>query len=291
MLVGGHVSTAGGLAKAHQRGVDIGCEAIQIFNQSPRMWRPTRYADEDIARFRELMSDGPIRSVVIHAVYLINCASKDRKIRQKSLDSLVHALRVGDAIGADGVVLHPGTQKGEPLEESLERVAEGLRHALSESNRCRLLLENTAGARGTIGRSFSELAGLMDRAGRSKRLAICLDCCHLLASGFDIRTQEGLAEVIDECVSEVGLDRLKCLHVNDSKVPLGGNRDRHAPLGDGELGRRGCAAFLSEPRFEGLPAIFEGPGVAGKAPAAEDIRRARKLRSDGLRERGRVPAT
>jgi deoxyribonuclease-4 len=287
MLVGAHVSTAGGLVAAHGRGVEIGADAIQVFNQSPRMWRPTRWRDDDVAAFRGLMADGPIRSIVIHAVYLLNCASKDREIRAKSLASLIHSLRMGDAIGADGVVLHPGSTVGEPHAEALERVGDVLREALAESGSCPLLLEDTAGAGNTLGRTFSELAELIDLAGGHERLGLCLDSCHLLASGFDIRTADGLAQVIDDCVAVVGLERLRCLHVNDSQTALGSNRDRHAPLGAGELGARGCGAFLSEPRFEGLPAIFEGPGFDGKAPTAKDIARARELRRNGLRSRRR----
>jgi deoxyribonuclease-4 len=285
MLIGGHVSTAGGLVEAHRRGVDRGCEAIQIFNQSPRMWRPTRWKDDDIAGFRELMADGPIRSVVIHAVYLINCASRDGEIRRKSLESLVHALRTGDAIGSDGVVLHPGSALREPHEEAMRRAADAFGHALSESDSCRLLLENTAGGGATLGRSFEELRELIELAGSGERLGLCLDCCHMLASGFDITTADKLAQVIDRCVEIVNLECLGCLHVNDSQTPLGSNRDRHAPLGTGELGARGCAAFLSEPRFEGLPAIFEGPGFEGGAPAAADVERAHELREAGLRAR------
>ena len=287
MLVGAHVSTAGGLVRAHARGVEIGAEAIQVFNQSPRMWRPTRWKEADVAAFRELIEDGQIRSVVIHAVYLINCASNDPEIRQKSLASLVHSLRMGDAIGAAGVVLHPGSTVGEPHAEALVRVAEALGQALEQSEACPLLLENTAGAGNTLGRSFEELAGLVDLAGGHPRLGLCLDSCHLLASGFDVRTADGLAEVIDRCVERAGSDRLRCLHVNDSQTPLGSNRDRHAPLGDGELGTRGCAAFLSEPRFEGLPVLFEGPGVEGKAPTKVDVDRAKDLRRKGLRARKR----
>ena len=137
MLIGAHVSTAGGLVEAHRRGVERGCEAIQIWGQSPRQWRPTRWKDEDIAAFRNRMADGPIKSVVIHAIYLINCATKDREMRRKSANSLIHALRTGDAIGADGVVLHPGSAVGEPNEEALPRVAEILKHALDESARSR----------------------------------------------------------------------------------------------------------------------------------------------------------
>jgi deoxyribonuclease-4 len=273
--------------KAHERGVERGCEAIQVFNQSPRMWRPTTWKPDDVAAFRELMDGGPIKSVVIHAVYLINPATKDREMRKKSLASLTHSLRMGDAIDADGVVLHPGSRLKDPLDGALTRVSKMVREALAESDGCKLLLEDTAGAGGTIGRTFAELYGIVDRAGGDDRIGICLDSCHMLASGFDITDDDKLAAVIDECVDEFGLERLGCIHVNDSMTPLGSNRDRHAPLGDGELGAQGCSAFLSEPRFEGLPAFFEGPGVEGEAPGKVDIDRMRDLRKKGLARRKR----
>ena len=286
MLIGGHVSPAGGLVKAFQRGVERDCEAIQIFNQSPRAWRHRSYDPDDVAEFRELLAAGPVRSIVLHAVYLINPASKDDAVRQKSLDALAHALRTGDQIGAHGVVVHPGSTVGEPLEEAIERVGEAVRHVLAESESCPLYLENTAGAGGTIGRSFEELARLVELGGGGERIKLCLDSCHLLASGFDVRTAAGLSETIDRCVEIVGLERLGCLHVNDSQTGLGSNRDRHAALGTGELGREGCAAFFSEPRFEGLPAIFEGPGFEGRGAGVVDIRVARELRAEGLAARG-----
>jgi deoxyribonuclease IV len=288
MLIGGHVSPAGGLVSAWGRGVERDCDAIQIFNQSPRAWRHRNYDADDVAGFRELLAKGPVRSIVIHAVYLINPASKDDVVRQKSLDALAHALRTGDQIGAHGVVVHPGSTVGEPLEEAIERVGDAIRHVLAESESCPLYLENTAGAGGTIGRSFEELARLVELGGGDERIKLCLDSCHLLASGFDVRTAAGLSETIDRCVEIVGLERLGCIHVNDSQTGLGSNRDRHAPLGTGELGREGCAAFFSEPRFEGLPAIFEGPGFEGRGAGVEDIRVARELREEGLRcRRGR----
>jgi deoxyribonuclease-4 len=287
MLIGAHVSTAGGLVAAHTRGLERGCEAIQVFSQSPRMWRPTSWKEDDIAEFRELMASGPIESVVIHAVYLINCASEDREIRRKSIASLVHALRMGDAIGADGVVLHPGSALKGAKDKALARAGKALGEALADTDGCMLLLEDTAGAGTTLGRSFSELAELLERAGGNGRLGVCLDSCHLLASGFDVRTADRLTAVLDECEKTVGSKRVRCLHVNDSKTKLGSNSDRHAPLGTGELGARGCAAFLSEPRFEGLPTLFEGPGFAGKAPEKEDIQRMRELRRNGLRARKR----
>jgi deoxyribonuclease-4 len=273
--------------QAHERAVDRGCEAMQVFNQSPRMWRPTRWKPDDVAEFLELRKSSPVKSVTIHAVYLINPATKDPEMRKKSADSLIHALRMGDEIGADGVVLHPGSTVGEPHDEALPRVGQMLKHALDESDSCRLLLENTAGAGNTLGRSFEELRELIDLAGGHKRIGLCLDSCHMLASGFDITTADKLGEVVDRCVKIVGLRRLRCLHVNDSLTPLGSNRDRHAPPGDGELGTRGCAAFLSEPRFEKLPALFEGPGVEGKAPGKVDVDKLKELRKKGLRARKR----
>jgi deoxyribonuclease IV len=284
MLLGAHVSTAGGLVKAHERGVESESESIQIFNQSPRMWRPVNYKPDDIAEFNERMAGGPVKSVVIHAVYLINCASNETDIREKSITSLTHALLLGDAIGADGVVVHPGTLKGKPLEEGLALAGEAFRLALSETDKCPLLLENTAGAKGTLGRSFTELADLLERGGGGKRLGICLDSCHLLASGFEVRTREGLTEVLDECVEAVGIERLQCLHVNDSQVPLGGNRDRHASLTEGEFGKKGLEVFLSEPRFQDLPVCLETPGPSGKI-GIDEVKLARKLRSAGLKAR------
>src|SRR3954452_18307022 len=284
MLLGAHVSTAGGLVKAHERGVESESQSIQIFNQSPRAWRPTNYKSDDIAEFNERMASGPVKSVVIHAVYLINSASNEEEIRSKSIASLTHALLLGDAINADGVVVHPGTLKGKPLEEGLELAGEAFRIALAESERCPLLLENTAGAKGTLGRSFTELAALLDRGGPGERLGICLDSCHLLASGFEVRTREGLTEVLDECVEAIGIERLQCLHVNDSKVPLGGNADRHAPLTEGEFGEKGLSVFLSEPRFQDLPVCLETPGPSGKI-GLDEVTLARALRTKGLKSR------
>src|SRR5919107_5717349 len=209
MLIGAHVSTAGGLVEAHKRGVERGCEAIQVFNQSPRMWRPTRWKPDDVAEFLSLMKDGPIKSATIHAVYLINPATKDREMRRKSADSLIHALRMGDEIKADGVVLHPGSTVGEPQDEALPRVGEMLKHVLAESDGCRLLLENTAGAGNTLGRSFEELREVIDLAGGHKRIGVCLDSCHMFASGFDIRTADKLAEVVERFRKTVGIRRLR----------------------------------------------------------------------------------
>jgi deoxyribonuclease-4 len=287
MLIGAHVSNAGGLPRAVERGVERGCEAIQIFNQSPRMWRPTAYDEDDFAQFREAMAASPIEAVVIHAVYLLNCATEDRDMRDKTRASLIQSLRVGAGIDAVGVVLHAGSAKKGDVSKAIKRAGKVIREALSDSERCALHLEDTAGAGGTLGRSFEELAALLDASGGGKRLGVCLDSCHLLASGYDVRTREGLAGVIDEFDRTVGCERLGSLHVNDSAAALGSNRDRHALLGEGELGAKGCAVFLSEPRFEKLPCVLE-TGKDGGAPAAEDVALAKKLRSRGKSARSRA---
>jgi deoxyribonuclease IV len=286
MLIGAHVSPAGGLARAIARGEERGCQSIQIFNQSPRMWRPTAYRDDDFAAFRKAMAASKIEAVLIHAVYLLNCASEDPEIRSRSLASLIHSLRVGASIGAVGVVLHPGSAKTGDVPQAVKRAGEVIKEALAESERCSLHLEDTAGAGGTLGRSFEELAALLDAAGGGGRLRVCLDSCHLLASGYDIRSAEGLVETLNEFDRIVGLKRLSSLHVNDSATPLGSNRDRHAPLGDGELGECGCATFLSEPRFERLACVLETGRDKG-APAVEDVTAAFKLRKLGTASRRR----
>jgi deoxyribonuclease IV len=290
MLIGAHVSTAGGLDRAIQRGTELGCESIQIFNQSPRMWRPTRYGEEAYAAFHEARAASPVKAVVIHAVYLINCATKDAEMRNKSLASLTHALRVGDGIGAAGVVLHPGAQKGEPHGPSMKRAGKVIRAALDDSERCPLLLEQTAGHKGLLGRDFDETAELIELAGGGSRLGLCLDSCHLFVQGFDITDTEHLAAVLDEADEKVGLERLRCVHVNDAAAPLGSCRDRHANIGQGEMGKQGLCAFLSEPRFEGLPAPLETPGPRKKGPDKREVQAARRLRKAGLKAREKSPS-
>jgi deoxyribonuclease-4 len=281
MLIGAHVSQSGGLPKAIERGLEKDCQAIQIFNQSPRMWRPTAYDEDDFAAFRDAMKPSQIDAVLIHAVYLLNCASEDREIRDKSRASLIQSLTVGAGIGAAGVVLHPGSAKQGDVSEAIKRAGKVISEALSETEKCPLHLENTAGAGGTLGRSFAELADLLEAGGGDKRLGVCLDSCHLLASGYDIRTPKGLTETLDDFKQEVGIRRLGALHLNDSQTPLGSNRDRHANIGQGELGESGCAAFLSEPRFDKLPCVLETNGPDRTGPTREEIKLCFTLRKRG----------
>jgi deoxyribonuclease-4 len=285
MLIGAHVSPAGGLPKAIERGVRSGCRAIQIFNQSPRMWRPTVYREEDVAAFKQAMAASPIDAVLIHAVYLLNCASDDPGIRAKSLTSLTHSLRVGREIGASGVVLHPGSAKTGDVKSAIARAGETIGEALRESEGCELHLENTAGTGGTLGRSFDELAGLLKASGGGERLGVCLDSCHLLASGYDIRTPAGMSSVMREASRKLGRGRIRSLHLNDSQTPLGSNRDRHANLGAGELGEAGCMAFLSVPGLQKLPCVLETPGENREGPGRKEIALAMELRERGIAAR------
>jgi deoxyribonuclease-4 len=284
MLIGAHVSQAGGLVNAVDRGAERGCQAIQIFNQSPRMWRPTAYTEDDYAEFREALAASKIEAVLIHAVYLLNCASEDREIRSKSLASLIQSLRVGDGIGAVGVVLHAGSAKQGDVAKAIKRAGRVVKEALQESERCALHFEDTAGAGGTLGRSFEELAALVEATGGGERVGICLDSCHMFASGYEVATREGLSDALDECERLVGLERLGSLHLNDSQAAFASNRDRHSILGEGELGDRGCAVFLSEPRFDALPCVLE-TGKDGGAPSAEDVAHAKELRRRGRASR------
>ena len=285
MLIGAHVSTGGGLLNVLERAKDTRSDAIQIFNQSPRMWRPTRYADEDFAAFREGMEKSRLQAVMIHMIYLINPATKDKEMRKKSLASLTHALRVGEGIGAIGVVVHPGALKEDTRSNAKKRAIKLLTEALAETESCPILYENTAGSPQLLGRDFDETAELIEKTGGPKRLGLCIDSCHLHATGYDVRTPEGVAEIADEIDAKIGLEQLKAIHLNDSRDERGSNRDRHAAIGKGEIGRKGFRAFLSEPRFQELPAVSETPGLAGKGPDRKEVQLMRQLRREGIKAR------
>ena len=291
MLAGAHVSTAGGIHTAIGRAVDLGAESVQIFTQSPRAWRPTNHPPENIERFKEARAEAgfPPGSVVCHALYLINLAATDEEIREKSRTALLHTVGVACAIEADGVVLHVGSHLGAGFDAGLELAAPALEEALAAcEGPTWLLLENSAGAGGTIGRSVDELAALVDHLGRHPRLGICLDSCHLWVSGVDVTDPDVYAATLADVDERIGLDRLRCLHVNDAAAPLGSNRDRHASVLEGELGE-GLGTFLAHPAVQGLPAILETPGPDGRGPDAAEVQRLKDLhaRATGATRPGR----
>lgn len=277
MQAGAHVSTTGGIHTAIDRAEERGCEAVQIFTQSPRAWRPTNHPEENLARFRERRAEAGIGAVVCHALYLINLATPDETVWEKSRATLLHTVGVACAIEADGVVLHVGSHLGAGFESGLERAVPALEEALAA---CQgptwILLENSAGAGGTIGRSVDELAALVDRLGEHPRLGVCLDSCHLWVSGTDVTDSDVLDETVGEVDRRIGLDRLRCLHVNDTASPLGSNRDRHANVGEGLMGEE-LGVFLAHPRLQGLPAILETPGPDGHGPDAAEVGRLKEL--------------
>ena len=287
MLIGAHVSPAGGPAKAVERGEALGARSIQIFNQNPRAWKPTVYAPEQVEAFREALAASPVDALLIHAVYLLNAASEDPEIRAKTLTSLIASLDAGAALGAHAVILHPGSAKTGEVAPAIARAGAVIAEALAETEGCALHLENTAGTGGTLGRSFDELAALIEAAGGNPRVGICLDSCHMLASGIEVRTADGLGAALDALDAAVGPERLGSLHLNDSQTPLGSNRDRHANIGDGEIGLDGCRVFLSEPRFDALPCVLETPGPDRSGPTAEELALCERLRAEGLKARSK----
>jgi deoxyribonuclease IV len=277
VLLGGHVSTAGGIHTAIDRIEAIGGDSVQIFTQSPRAWRPTAHPEENLARFRERRAEAGIGAVLAHAVYLINLASPDDELYEKSVATLVETMRVACAIEADGVVIHVGSHLGAGFDAGLERAAPAIERALEHcSDTTWLLLENSAGTGGTIGRSVDELAALYDRLDAHPRLGICLDSCHLWVSGVDVTDQAVLDALLDDVDARIGLDRLRALHVNDARDGLGANRDRHANVGEGVLGDA-LGVFLGNPRLQDLPAVLEVPGPDNHGPDAEEIRKLREL--------------
>jgi deoxyribonuclease-4 len=263
VLYGAHVSSSGGISKAIDRAEELGCDAVQVFTQSPRMWKPTAHGDEQVERFRARRQEVGIDYVVCHALYLVNLASPDPELHAKSVAAMRSSLETAAAIGADGVVFHVGSHLGAGLEEGLALVVPALRELLElTDDRLWLVLENSAGAGGTIGRSVDELATIFDRLDGHPRLGICLDSCHWWVSGVDVTDRTALDAALGELDGRIGLDRLRCLHVNDAEVGLGTNRDRHAPLGAGTIGD-GMATFLAHPAFQGFPAILETTGPDG----------------------------
>ena len=277
MLLGAHVSTSGGIHTAIDRVEAMEGDSVQLFTQSPRTWRPTHHDPANFERFKERRREAGIDGVLCHALYLINLASPDDAIYEKSVASLLNTMEVARAIEADGVVFHVGSHQGAGLEAGLERVLPAVAQALERSSETTwLLVENSAGAGGTIGRSVDELAAIVERLDAHPRLGVCLDSCHLWVSGVDVTDRGALAATVAEVDEKIGLERLRAVHVNDAEAALGSNRDRHANVGEGVLGEK-LGVFLAEPRLQGLPAVLEVPGKDGKGPDGDEVRKLKEL--------------
>ncbi len=275
MLFGAHCS--GGIKGSLDRAIEIGADAVQLFAQSPRAWRFPEHDPADLARFRERRVEAGIGAALVHALYLCNLATQDETVFGKSLQTMLSTMDAAVAIEADGVVFHVGSHLGAGLDAGLERCVPALEQVLDRSSETTwLLLENSAGAGSTIGRSLEELATLVDALGRHARLGICLDSCHLFVSGVDVGEPDAVTATIAELDERIGLDRLRALHVNDAAAPLGSNRDRHANVLEGELGER-LGAFLAHPAVQDLPAVMETPGPDGHGPDAAEVKKLHDL--------------
>ena len=280
--IGAHVSTAGGIFTAIERGDAIAAESLQIFPSAPQTWRPTRHTPEAIARFCELREQYGIAQVWVHNIYLANLATENPEQLEKSIGSVVNALRVTEAIGAQGVVLHTGSHRGRGFEAIIDQVTGALMRILEEAPGEPLLaLENAAGQGGSIGARFGELGELI-RAVDSPRLAVCLDTCHAFAAGYDIAQEEGLSAAMDEFEREVGFDRLAVVHANDALMEVGSGRDRHENIGDGHIGSDGFRRILAHSAFAGCAFILEVPGIPledGSKAGGPDLENVRRLRA------------
>ncbi len=290
MNVGAHVRGGGQLVPSLEFGVEIGATSIQIFTQSPRMWKPSQYAPEVLATFREAQAKHPtITDTFCHATYLINLASAELELYEKSVECLTHNLSVARGMGASGLVLHVGSHKGAGFDDVVRQIADGLERARDRADAapsgvvdCPILIENAAGSGGTVGRSFEEIEFLIDACNGDDRLGLCIDTQHLWASGVDYSTVAGAQNVVKEVERTIGMSRLGCLHFNDSKIELGGNRDRHANIGEGTIGAKGLAPLVGHPQIRDLPLLLEVPGD-GEGPRVEDVAAAKKVVAAGVK--------
>jgi deoxyribonuclease-4 len=288
VLFGAHCS--GGVKSAVDKATEMGADAVQLFVQSPRAWRFPAHDPADLAAFRERRAAAGLGAAIVHAVYLVNLGSPDDTVYEKSVATVRSTVETACTLGADAVVLHIGSHLGAGLEAGLERALPALEQALELcSETTWLLVENSAGAGGTIGRSISELTLVVDRLERHPRLGICLDSCHLFVSGYDITDRRALDRMLAEFDADIGLDRLRLLHVNDAQAPLGSNRDRHANIGEGLIGD-GLGVFLAHRKLQHLPAVLEVPGTNGRGPDANEIRKLKDLHARWTKRSSKRPA-
>ncbi len=259
MRIGAHMSVAGGVSKAVARARLHGCEALQIFTKNANQWKGKPLDPSEVKAFRSALAESDIRPVVSHASYLINMATTAPLLRDQSTVALADELERADELGLLGVVIHPGTCTAGTEQDALRLVAESVRTALKARPRRKvmILLEHTAGQGRTVGHRFEHLATILEHLDGSPRVGVCLDTCHLLASGYDITTEDGYRETFEAFDRIVGLDRLKVFHGNDSKKPCGSRIDRHEHIGDGCLGLEPFGRLLRDPRFAELPMLIE----------------------------------
>jgi deoxyribonuclease IV len=281
MIIGAHVSTAGGLSTSVGRAQALEAECMQIFLSAPQRWQEPRHTDEQIDEFRRLVAETHVGPNFAHATYLINLAAVEPTLRQHSIDNLSACVAWAERIGLSGVVVHVGSGRGQPVDEAEVQVASALEQVLARSKACPILLENSAGSGDTLGSRFAQIGGVLDRLGRNARLGLCVDTAHTFASGYDLRDDDGIQRAVDEIDSHVGLERFKVIHANDSKVGLGSAVDRHENIGHGLLGDEAFRRMLAHPALKDVPWVVEAPGYDGKGPDLQNVRDLKRLAGRG----------
>jgi len=277
-ILGAHVESSGGLHLAFERAAAMGADAIQVHPTPPNYWGSPKLDDDRVERFREAADAAGRPPFYFHAVYLINLAGDDATMRQRSESTLAGYLAAADRLGISGVIFHTGSHKGAGFEQLLPQITEHLKHVMerADPSTARLLIENNAGMGGCVGARFEELRAMMDAVG-DPRIGVCYDTCHAFASGYDERTAEAARATLDEWERVIGLEKLEVVHCNDSQTGLGSNRDRHANIGQGEIGEAGFRALLHDPRLQHVPFILEVPGFDGRGPDAANLEILRRL--------------
>lgn len=279
MRLGAHVSVSGSLDLAVDRALAIGCQCLQIFYGSPRQWRPAAYPPQVLARFAEKRRAAGLEPLVAHAAYLINLAAPSRDIRRRSVRSLLATLQGVERLDGLGAVTHLGSRMDAPRPVALARAAASVRSALAGTDRAMLLLENSAGAGGTLGADLEDLAALLDLLGGDRRVGVCLDTAHLFAAGWDLRAAEGVDAMVTAVAGAIGWDRVRLFHLNDSAAGLGSRIDRHQNIGEGWIGMDGFRAIVTHPRIRPLPGIIETPGFDRTGPDRKNLRRLARLQT------------
>jgi len=271
--LGAHMSVAGGLPRAVDRAIAHRCDALQIFAKNASQWRGRVVSPEEVREFRAKVKASGIKPVVSHASYLINLATTIPALRRQSVEAMGDEMDRAEALGLLGVVLHPGCYTLGSEAEGLELIAEGLLELLKARRRGKtmVLLEHTAGQGTALGATFEQLASIIAKMNDHPRVGVCLDTCHLLASGYDICSPEGYASTFKQFGRLVGFDRLKVFHLNDSKKPLGSRIDRHEHIGAGCLGLEPFRRLVNDRRFRGLPMLLETPKTEGRSPTQIQI--------------------
>lgn len=270
MKVGAHVSAAGGIDLAIDRGVAIGAETIQIFGSPPQSLIPPKHSPESIGTFKRKAAEKNVNPVFLHAPYLINLATDRADYLKICIAALTSAMKLAEDLGARGVIFHTGSSGERSFEEVLEQVVGAIKEIIGSTDSAELIIENSAGAGGTIGDRPEEIGSIIKATG-SDRIKTCLDTQHAFASGFDLTTEEGVGVMVADWDREIGLNRLVAIHANDSKVPLGGNKDRHENIGEGLIGKSGFRILKSNPYLAKLPWIIETPGFANKGPDKDNL--------------------